>query len=286
MDSKDNDSGKKIDKLVTVEKNNNISSTPATSPVKVSSNTNINIGLDLLVNKEKKRPKKLVVNEQIEGFDLNTLPNNFDDYEPTNNTDIRSATNMEFLNNLNSSNNTNTNTSNLANKFEFNTDNNSRLNEIELENLVDQADQSGAFYNKDLRSNENRIDINNLDIESIRSTTSRRSKSSRRTRGSRRSKKQEIHGLNNNDDVGQFPHIIRENDVNVIKPDPINLEEIRKEKETLLCKFEKWRRLGVNTTKKYNFSSNIEEMRFEYTRIKHQRETESSVRFQKKMLMA
>ena len=46
------------------------------------------------------------------------------------------------------------------------------------------------------------------------------------------------------------------------------------------------RRLGIPLNKKFNFSSNLDEMRFEYNKIKAQRESEASIKFQKKMLMA
>lgn len=65
-----------------------------------------------------------------------------------------------------------------------------------------------------------------------------------------------------------------------------NPEDERKEKEELLFKFEKWRRLGINTPKRFNMSSDLEEMKYEYNRIKQQRELESSVNFQKKAMMA
>jgi hypothetical protein len=63
-------------------------------------------------------------------------------------------------------------------------------------------------------------------------------------------------------------------------------EEERKEKEELLFKFEKWRRLGINTPKRFNMSSDLDEMKYEYNRIKQQRELESSVNFQRKAMMA
>jgi hypothetical protein len=305
MDSKDNSKNSNdnnLEKFVTVAKNDNRVSTPVSSPKKVSSNTNIGIGLDLLVNKEKKKPKNLVVNEQIEGFDLSNLEksseNNFTQFEGGVNSNLEGNNKMNFLNNLrNDSSEEKFNFSNnLEEQIKINTDNNSRLNDVELEQLIDKADQKGTFYDKDLRSNENRFDLNNNnnnitlnDISSIKSSNSKRSKSSRRTRGSRRSKKQEVNisekvSINqDNGDPSNFPHIIRENNGNM---NTQNLEELRKEKESLLFKFEKWRRMGINTSKRYNFSSNIEEMRFEYNRIKSQRELESSIRFQKKMLMA
>ena len=291
MDSNNNShNDKNPENFLTVEKNEARASPKVFSPKKVSSDTNVDIGLDLLINKEKKRPNKKVVNQQNEGFDLNALENSsdtkFNQFE----------VNLEDNDKINLFNNFNNNSKSesafipvLSNKLEFDAENNSRLNDAELENLVDQADQDGLFYNKDLRSNNERININNINLNNsdVRSNSSIRSKKSR---GSRRSVKQEINISNDipNDDtsVSHFPHIIRENNQNNIRPNNINLEELRKEKESLLFKFEKWRRMGINTSKKYNFSSNIEEMRFEHTRIKSQRELESSVRFQKKMLMA
>lgn len=63
-----------------------------------------------------------------------------------------------------------------------------------------------------------------------------------------------------------------------------NLE--RKEKEDLLFKFEKMRRLGIQGVKKFNMSSDLEEMKYEFNKIKNQREVEQSVKFQRKVMMA
>ena len=83
------------------------------------------------------------------------------------------------------------------------------------------------------------------------------------------------------------------------KPEPIRLtqaeteearrqkfEEIQKEKFELLCLFERLEKKNIRTIKKFTMNSNIEEMRYEYNRIKKQREVEGSVAFQRKMLMA
>jgi hypothetical protein len=43
---------------------------------------------------------------------------------------------------------------------------------------------------------------------------------------------------------------------------------------------------GIHTIKKFSMNSDIDEMRYEYNRIKKQRDIESSVKFQRKMLMA
>jgi len=63
-------------------------------------------------------------------------------------------------------------------------------------------------------------------------------------------------------------------------------EAIQKEKFELLCLFERLEKRGTRTIRKFTMNSNIEEMRYEYNRIKKQRDIESSVKFQRKMLMA
>lgn len=65
-----------------------------------------------------------------------------------------------------------------------------------------------------------------------------------------------------------------------------SFQEIRKEKESLLYKFERWGRLGVHIPKQFNMSSDIDEMRAVYEKIKRDREVESSIKFSRKALMA
>ena len=63
-------------------------------------------------------------------------------------------------------------------------------------------------------------------------------------------------------------------------------EAVQKEKFELLCLFERLAKKNIHTIRKYTMNSDIEEMRYEYNRIKKQREVESSIKFQRKMLMA
>ena len=63
-------------------------------------------------------------------------------------------------------------------------------------------------------------------------------------------------------------------------------EDIQKEKFELLCLFERLEKKNIRTIKKFTMNSDIDEMRYEYNRIKKQREVEGSVAFQRKMLMA
>lgn len=67
---------------------------------------------------------------------------------------------------------------------------------------------------------------------------------------------------------------------------PIDPVQERKDKEEILWNLEKYRRLGVQGVRKFNMSSDLDEMRTEYNKIKKQRELESSVKFQRKCLMA
>ncbi len=72
---------------------------------------------------------------------------------------------------------------------------------------------------------------------------------------------------------------------NNYQPAPVvDYEAERKEKEELLFKLEKYRRMGVNV-KKFNMSSDLDEMRNEYNSIKKQRDLEQSVKFQRNVLI-
>jgi hypothetical protein len=62
--------------------------------------------------------------------------------------------------------------------------------------------------------------------------------------------------------------------------------EIKNEKIDILYKFRKLEGQGIRTTMNYNMNSNLEDMRSEYYKLKKQRETENSVKFQRKILMA
>tara|TARA_Y100000590_G_C15681572_1_gene1000025 strand:+ start:544 stop:1746 length:1203 start_codon:yes stop_codon:yes gene_type:complete len=104
-------------------------------------------------------------------------------------------------------------------------------------------------------------------------------------------------------DLSNSNNIINEFDFNSLpvppKPQEINLtpkeseearrkkfEDIQKEKFELLCLFERLEKKNIRTIKKFTMNSNIEEMRYEYNRIKKQKDVEGSVAFQRKMLMA
>ena len=63
-------------------------------------------------------------------------------------------------------------------------------------------------------------------------------------------------------------------------------QEIKNEKIDLIYKFKKLESQGIRTTMNYNMNSHLEDMRNEYIKLKKQRETDNSIKFQRKMLMA
>ena len=69
-------------------------------------------------------------------------------------------------------------------------------------------------------------------------------------------------------------------------PKKKTFEEIQKEKQELLFKFVRLEQRGIHLTKKFSMSSNYEEMKDEYERLKRNREIDNSIKFQRKMLMA
>jgi len=62
--------------------------------------------------------------------------------------------------------------------------------------------------------------------------------------------------------------------------------DIKNEKIDLLYKFSKLQNQGVRTSTNYNMNSNLDDMRNEYIKLKKQRDTTNSVKFQRKIMMA
>jgi hypothetical protein len=64
------------------------------------------------------------------------------------------------------------------------------------------------------------------------------------------------------------------------------IEEIAAEKQELLYRLERLEANGFKPSRKFNMSSNLEDIKFEYERIKKQRDVDKSIKFQRKILMA
>ena len=99
------------------------------------------------------------------------------------------------------------------------------------------------------------------DVQSFHSHVSRRSVASRRSRHS-------------------VPSVSSET------PPRRGFEEIRQEKEELLYKFEKLRRLGVTLPKRFNMSSDLVEMKAEFNRLKRDRDAENGIKGYRRAMMA
>ena len=71
---------------------------------------------------------------------------------------------------------------------------------------------------------------------------------------------------------------------NVSTPSPPKtFEEIQREKQVLLHKFERLRKRGIPLTKQFSMASDYQEMKSEFELLKKQRDQENSVKFQRKM---
>jgi len=64
------------------------------------------------------------------------------------------------------------------------------------------------------------------------------------------------------------------------------LEEIAAEKQELLYRLERLEANGFKPSRKFNMSSNLDDIKFEYDRMKKQRDVDKSIKFQRKILMA
>jgi hypothetical protein len=71
-----------------------------------------------------------------------------------------------------------------------------------------------------------------------------------------------------------------------IPPKEMSHNDIQEEKFKLLCILERLEKKGIKSHKKFSMSSNYEEMKHEFDRLKNQRDTDQSVKFQRKMLIA
>ena len=63
-------------------------------------------------------------------------------------------------------------------------------------------------------------------------------------------------------------------------------EEIQQEKQQILFNLERLQKQGYPPSKKYSMASSFEDMKYEYDRLKKQRDVEKSIRFSRKALMA
>ena len=70
------------------------------------------------------------------------------------------------------------------------------------------------------------------------------------------------------------------------RPKKKSYEEIQQEKQQLLFNLERLHKQGYPPSKRYTMATSYEDMKFEYDRLKKQRDVEKSIKFSRKMLMA
>ena len=83
-------------------------------------------------------------------------------------------------------------------------------------------------------------------------------------------------------DIGNNSNINLDNEPKPIKN--MTQEEIQKEKTEILSYFDRLEKRGIRITKRFNLSSNLDDMRYEKKRIIEEREAENSIKFQRKMM--
>ena len=231
LDSKDNKSN--------LERKNKIN-----ERVELSSEKDIEIGLDLLVNKEKKNKDVEKKTENISNISKAYSINNNNDeilFESESVSKIES-----MVDNLN-------------------LDNVSKLSQDEIDLIIDKKDANRSHnLSPDLVSNTipNNDFIDNSEVQSNNSI------------------------LINNDNNTKQDKLSVNVSRDVKHNSKYNLNEQRKKKQEIIFKLEKMRRLGIQGIKKFNMSSDLSEMEDELNRVKHEREIESSIKFQRKCLIA
>ena len=66
---------------------------------------------------------------------------------------------------------------------------------------------------------------------------------------------------------------------------PMSYEDIIAEKQDLLYKLDKLERQGYRISRKYTLASNLDDIRYEFNKVKRQRDVEKSIRMYRKVLM-
>ena len=255
--------------------------------LELSSNKDIDIGLDLLVNKEKKADKSAKQPLQ-NAYELNSdqsssaqLSSELSSNVYAKRSELTSDTRSETASRIEEMIN------------DLNIDKTSRLSQDDIDKLIDNQDTRKRTQPKlatpedivneleedsqNLVSDNIRRKANNgfpADVEFASGTTT-----STPQTGTDYSSSQNPNGMNQQ-------HQQQHQQQWMPPQPPVNRELVRKKKQEILFKLEKMRRLGVQGIKHFNMSSDVNEMEEELNRVVHEREVEGSVKFQRKCLMA
>jgi hypothetical protein len=240
--------------------------------IELSSNKEIDIGLDLLINPEKKT--------KVENDDKNLV--NVNDVNAKS-SDKRSTYNLEndkddiddFDALLEQSEDRNT--KNLMDKL--NIDKGSHLSQEEIDSYIDRKDSEQRRKPKLVDENE---------IEDLLENDKRYSKEYKNPEDFEDGEEIPEEYLDQYEDgynssaYGSEQATPRDGHREVAKVDP-NAE--RREKEEVLYELEKLRRHNVQGVKRFNMSSDLDEMKYELKRVKTQRTLDKSIKFQRTALI-
>lgn len=262
--------------------------------IELSSNKDIDIGLDLLVNKEKKADKPASDQPLKNAYELSS--------EQTSSTPANSELSSNAYNRR--SNRESDTRSETASRIEemindLNLDKTSRLSQEDIDKLIDNQDHkrnAPKLASPDDILNQLEGDSQNLVSDKIRKRsseintgespdlTSGEESTQRTTDYSTSELPSQMTGQSGMDRFNN--PMMRQQQWAAPPQPPVNRELVRKKKQEILFKLEKMRRLGVQGIKHFNMSSDVNEMEEELNRVVHEREVESSVKFQRKCLMA
>jgi len=225
--------------------------------IELSSHKDVDIGLELLVNRDKIN-KKDHTNEAI----------NLNDNLPRYNTrgqedivDLNRSTEIDFNIMVSGAQHS----TNKSIDLDLNLDRTSRLSQSEIDAFIDNNDASAKPQL-----------VNAEDIENLNPLPTNSDKISYHSRN-------DVRSIRSNKSTTRPTSLRDERQHSAYNYDPV---KERKEKEEILWQLEKYRRLGIQGVRKYNMSSDVEEMRAEYIKIKKARELDSSIKFQRKCIVA
>jgi hypothetical protein len=266
--------------------------------IELSSNKDVTIGLDLLVNKDK-MAKREDGDNVLDPIDLNDVGKGREEAVDI----ISKKGNVINLNthvgeDLDFSFN-NTNANQLIDDLHL--DRTSRLSQDAIDAIIDDTDAKEANRHGLVDIQDTVISISDKDPETEHHDNRHDNRNDNRhdNRNDNRNdddyesyrKPQQYDGRDTSDRYDAPRHRPRDDNYNqsYYEPPRRSPEEMlqeKKDKEEILWQLEKYRRLGVQGSRKFNMSSDLLEMQSEYNKIKKQRELESSVKFQRKCLVA
>lgn len=236
--------------------------------LELSSNKEIDVGLDLLINKEKinkknsqSQPEKDDVSVEERSVLLDN--NNIDINEQLK--DVDSITRIESMVN------------------DLNSENISRLSQDEIDKIIDKKDHEDVKLRAPLLVSAEEIQQTlreNIDDKSDSSSRSVLLSSPVTPSNKNLDSKSDVLSKKSNNTEK------KELSVESINYRRSMRDKLRKQKQEILFKLDKMKRLGIQGIKSFNMSSDLAEMEDELSRVKKEREIESSIKFQRKCLMA